>query len=443
MLKDGESRDAIASAAGVTAGQVSAIAAHVTMGTYDRSDAPVADEQLASDPQVYFETNRAESKENKNDLSPCTGLLIGTDDSTGELVFWNPFPAGGSTNPHVLIVGESGSGKTYTVQCLLVELSRLGLPCVIFDYGQGFTASQLPPAFTSAVETVEIAASASGIALNPFEIFPFDHHGPLNVAQRIADTFGRIYNIGVQQHAALRNAVVDTMAGAGITATDPKTWARPLPSFSRLKTVLEDHAADIENPQRRYAASVSAHISTVFVFNIFRQGGRRLNWADLTRRSGGVHVIQLRGLESSLERVVTELLLWNLTGYVESLGPGPLRCFIVLDEAHRLSFDLGSATERLLREGRKFGLGLILASQQAEDFSETAIANTATKLVFQITEQRNAFARRLCSKVAGSSVAEIRDKIQRLPRGHALYVHQNQGQSVKISSLEERQTINR
>jgi len=89
--------------------------------------------------------------------------------------------------------------------------------------------------------------------------------------------------------------------------------------------------------------------------------------------SNRVFLIQLKGLEYSLERAVTEFLLWNLIGYIEALGPSPLRCFIVLDEAHKLSFDQGSPVEKLLREGRKFGLGLILASQQPEDFSTVAV----------------------------------------------------------------------
>ena len=80
---------------------------------------------------------------------------------------------------------------------------------------------------------------------------------------------------------------------------------------------------------------------------------------------------------------MTEFLLWNLIGFIEAMGPSPLRCFVVLDEAHKLSFDRGSPVEKLLREGRKFGLGLILASQQPEEFIPVAFANTATKVVFQ------------------------------------------------------------
>jgi len=112
----------------------------------------------------------------------------------------------------------------------------------------------------------------------------------------------------------------------------------------------------------------------VFVFNTFRESGQRLAWTDMIRSAGRAFIVQLKGLEHSLERAVTELLLWNLIGFIESLGPGPMRCFVVLDEAHKLSLDRGSPAEKLLREGREFGLGLILPSQQPEDFSPVAFA---------------------------------------------------------------------
>ena len=101
---------------------------------------------------------------------------------------------------------------------------------------------------------------------------------------------------------------------------------------------------------------------------MFRPSGQKLAWTEMLAARNRVVIIQLQGLEYSLERAVTEFLLWNLIGFIEALGPGPLRCFVILDEAHKLSFNPGSPVEKLLREGRKFGLGLILASQQPEEF---------------------------------------------------------------------------
>src|SRR3954453_13233674 len=117
------------------------------------------------------------------------------------------------------------------------------------------------------------------------------------------------------------------------------------------------------------------------------------------------------------------------------MGPGPLRCFVVLDEAHKLSFDRGSPVEKLLREGRKYGLGLILASQHPEDFSPVAFGNTATKLVFQISDEKSGVTRHIHRKLShGHTFAQLFNIITKLPRGVAYTVTENVGRLVRVAS---------
>src|SRR5205085_10360546 len=142
---------------------------------------------------------------------------------------------------------------------------------------------------------------------------------------------------------------------------------------SSIQDKLADLANQPQSPQARFAASAGSHVSTLFVFNTFRPTGQKLAWTDMLAARNRVVIIQLQGLEHSLERAVTEFLLWNLIGFIGALGPGPLHCFVVLGGAQKLSFNPGSPVEKLLREGRKIGLGLFLASQQPADFSPVAL----------------------------------------------------------------------
>src|SRR4029079_11498749 len=129
--------------------------------------------------------------------------------------------------------------------------------------------------------------------------------------------------MGVQQHAVIRQAVLDVMADAGITLEDPDSWANDLPAFASFQAKLQAYASNPLNPQSRFAASAASHISTVFVFNTFRQNGQRLSWSDILRAENRTVIIQLKGFEHSRERAVTEFLLWNLIGFIEAVGPGP------------------------------------------------------------------------------------------------------------------------
>ena len=435
LLDKGEDRDTIALRASVTPGQVSAIAAHRTMRKSVR---------LVSLPgtMVPAANTSAEATElvrdsDESPLAQTATIPLGLEQETRRPVIWDPYAA---SNPHVLIVGESGSGKTYTASRLVLELAHERLPSIVFDYGQGFSLEHAPPVFRNDIRTVELQLGRDGIAINPLEIFPIDTHGPATVAQRVADTFIRVYpRLGVQQHALLRRAVLELLAEGGISVENPRTWTLQPPSFRDIEQKLAEYAHADDAATRRAASSAGPHVSTLFFFNTFRKTGHALSWSDLLTRRNEIWILQLGGLEASVERAVTEFLLWSLIRYFEVLGPGPLRCFVVLDEAHKLAFGPGSPVEKILREGRKFGLGVILASQQPEDFSAVAFTNTATKIVFQIADQSGNVSRQLHRKVKnGHSYEYIAKTLGTLPRGSAYVVMANAGRVTRLLSFDER-----
>lgn len=439
MLEQGRGREAIASAVGITPAQVSAIAAHRTMGTYSESNV-IPDEPLEPASALTMDDLEVAGGINNRDSMCPQSIWLGSDSHTKQPVFWNPDPNHGSPNPHVLIIGESGFGKTYTTACLVSELAQWKIPSVIFDYGQGFGSSSAPAGFRTWANASEFELNKDGIAINPLEIFSVDLHGPATVAQRVADTFERVYpRLGLQQHAAIRRAVLEVLSEGGISRYDKKTWTARPPHFRNLERKLEQYSDQAGAGQRRVALSAASHVSSLFIFDTFRSTGQKLSWNDLLSNGKEVWILQLGGLESSVERVVTEFLLWNLIRFAETQGPGALRCFVVLDEAHKLSFSSGSPVEKLLREGRKFGLGVILASQQPEDFSPVAFANTSTKIVFQVADERGAVAKQLHRKdTTMTPLATVESTITKLPKSWAYVVTKNIGRVVRIASFEDR-----
>lgn len=436
LLDRGEDRHTIANLASVTPGQVSAVAAHRTMTTRNRIRR--SNVAVKTSRGGLTESDEAMSASGGYSSTESSAIPLGMDIETRQSVIWDPYT---SSNPHVLILGESGSGKTYTASRLVIELARAQLPCIVFDYGQGFSLQHAPRAFRDDLHAVELQLGRDGIAINPLQVFPVDTHGPATVAQRVADTFVRVYpRLGVQQHALIRHAVLELLAEAGIFPHDPRTWTLAPPPFRDLEQKLTEYARHSEAGTRRAASSAASHVSTLFFFNTFRKTGHQLSWFKLAAHRNEVWILQLGGLEASVERAVTEFLLWSLIRYFEVLGPGQLRCFVVLDEAHKLAFGQGSPVEKILREGRKFGLGVILASQQPEDFSPVAFANTATKIVFQIADHSGHISRQLHRKIKnGHSYEHIAGALGTLPRGSAYVVMANSGHVTKMLSFEEQQ----
>jgi len=167
MLTQGHDRDTIAAAVGVTPGQVSAISAHVTMGTYVLPDPVEVPEEIALE-ALDRTSNLLGMLQNLEGLpgreTRLSPIYLGSDAEIGEEVSWNPAPASGSANPHVLIPGESGFCKTYTIASLSAELSQQNVVSVVFDCGQGLSLATLPPEFVAATDLLELHAGFAGTA---------------------------------------------------------------------------------------------------------------------------------------------------------------------------------------------------------------------------------------------------------------------------------------
>jgi DNA helicase HerA-like ATPase len=116
--------------------------------------------------------------------------------------------------------------------------------------------------------------------------------------------------------------------------------------------------------------------------------------------------------------------------------------YCVLDEAHHLSFRDGGPVDSLLREARKFGLGIIFASQQPGDFNPAAFSNSASKLVFQTSDPTLRVSKFLAAKCSNYSAPEqIRDLISVLKQGEAFFITKNRGHLLRIAELERRATL--
>jgi DNA phosphorothioation-dependent restriction protein DptH len=408
----------------------------------EATDAP--DEVPATDVPTnnHPEVEEVAVEEEETAESTDNGVYVGDDFDYGDPIYWNPQQAGAVPNPHLMIMGESGFGKTYAVQCLVAELAQRSIPSILFDYGESFEAQHLDPQFTKFTGIREHLIGEEGLPINPMQIFPKDTQGPKSVATRVSDVFDAAYRLGDIQRKVVIDAIRLAFERSGISETDSSTWDRELPSLLTLQNVLEEMSADRDYPNYKNAAGVAARLMTFFMLTSFRSD-TTWSWDSLlTDPEHKVNVLQFRGLEGKTQRVLVELLLWHLFYFLKSSGQNPLRLYCVLDEAHHLSFREGGPTNMLLREARKFGLGVLFASQQPEDFSPVAFSNSASKLVFQTSDSTLKVSKLLSSKCSNySSPEEIKELISVLPRGRAFFITKNRGHVVTLADFKKRATL--
>lgn len=99
----------------------------------------------------------------------------------------------------------------------------------------------------------------------------------------------------------------------------------------------------------------------------------------------------LAALREAEKRMFVEFRLQELYGVHFAQGPmadpNSLRAVAVLDEAHLFHrADADSIVGTIAREGRKFGIGLILASQSPAHFADDFLANVGTKIVLGLDQ---------------------------------------------------------
>jgi DNA phosphorothioation-dependent restriction protein DptH len=92
-----------------------------------------------------------------------------------------------------------------------------------------------------------------------------------------------------------------------------------------------------------------------------------------------------------------------------------LRLIVILDEAHRLAKD--TSLPKLMKEGRKFGIGIVVASQGVRDFHPAIFENAGTKLLFRTNYPDSKKAAQLLR--ARENLGELAKRLENLQVGYA------------------------
>ncbi len=334
-------------------------------------------------------------------------ILIGTR-SNGEPAYWH-FGHPRLDNRHMLIFGASGSGKTYGIQCLLAEMAQQHLRSLIVDYTDGFLPQQVEPRFSTVAAPKNHFVVRERLPLNPFRrqrqiidpSIPAIEESPYQVATRIESIFASVFAMGDQQSAALIRVLQ-----AGIEEELGFVLDGILP---RLR-------ADSQNGE-----SLANKLEPLIKSKPFRPGEESAWEGMLSSPANWVHVLQLKGLAREIQKMVTEFALWDLWDYVQNTGSKDRPIPVVLDEIQNLDHSSDSPIDKMLREGRKFGLALMLATQTTSQFNQEQrdrLFQAGHKLIFKpATTEIDRFAQLLAQSPAGLSKAEWGQRLASLEKG--------------------------
>lgn len=350
-------------------------------------------------------------------------VLLGMAIPGSRKVYWE-FGHKELNNRHILIFGSSGMGKTYTIQCLLSELGRAQQNSLIVDYTNGFFDNQLEPEFTRLLRPLQHIVRREPLAINPFRQQAETLGGELlpetasSTAQRVSGVFAEVYSFGDQQKSALYQAVKNGLESRFFNGLMERPGSNEM-TLEDLIPELES-LVEIKGTQGQSANSVISKLRPFLDQNPFGtedpRGWDRL-FSDDDHRC---HVIQLAGFMKDAARLITEFSLIDLYWYYRGRGNQSRPRVVVLDEVQNLDHRDESPLAQLLREGRKFGFSLILATQIMSSLNrdeKDRLFLAAHKLFFRPADTELRSYAEIAAITTGEKVDEWVKKLAALRKG--------------------------
>ncbi|MCP4283823.1 MAG: ATP-binding protein, partial [Gammaproteobacteria bacterium] len=191
------------------------------------------------------------------------------------------------------------------------------------------------------------------------------------VGGRVTSVFTSVYStIGEQQTAALIKTIAEGLETFGNTF-----------EFEQLLQLLEE--------QGNVGVSLANKLQPLVRSRLFTAGAEH-SWERLYQDAvHRVNVLQLAGVPREISRMATEFILWDLYDFATNSGNKDTPLPIVLDEIQNLDHRLNSPLAKILTEGRKFGLSMILATQTLSNLhteEKDRLFQASQKLFFKPAE---------------------------------------------------------
>ncbi len=320
---------------------------------------------------------------------------------------------------HILIIGQTGSGKTTTAKRIIYEAWNLGIPSLILDIHweyKGFVF-QLGGRIFSTKEGLPLAC------INPLS----DLH-EVGATFLISETLSSILDLTPSQFY-LMNRALKMLRDLSMSGTVPN-----LKDLVEMVRTLEPTSHAEEESRASLLRKIEPIVSS--------PGAEIFDCDNLNERILGetISLIEMGDVESDILKQIAVFFilkrLKDLFTQEERKSTYP-KLIVVIEEAEKVLPSYKDATgmdivDRLFSELRKFGVSLVLVSQNISEIPEGVVRNAGTKIFHRIDSPSD--VKGIKSLI---SDREIVDRITRLSTGECIISTLKYINTVKISPPEE------
>lgn len=311
------------------------------------------------------------------------------------------------SHPNMGIIGTMGTGKTQFARSVIAQFSKESINNVggkpvgmlVFDYKGDYKDKEF-------LDAVDGTCYKFNYPFNPLKLVVNDEVEGMNLpaitADRIADSFAKAYGLGLKQQSNIKQVIIDTYKDAGITK-EPSSWEKPVPT---MEQVIEKYFDTYDSNDKAFALFDKLRDYTIFTTD-------NSNCVSLFEWLNSVRVIDLTLYPDDTKKVIVSLILdlfyaemRQLGGSKQENGFRELRAMIMVDEAHQFLKKDFNSFRSIISEGRMFGVGMILSTQNVSDF-KTSKEDYSQFILSWIIHHVNSISKAELSNIFGSSNPNI------------------------------------
>ncbi|MCD8000722.1 MAG: ATP-binding protein [Clostridiales bacterium] len=256
----------------------------------------------------------------------------------------------GSPNSSILITGMSGSGKTCRLNQIEFEAAMNGDTVLVLDMNQTHEEGQIFGPLRERYKHLEnrIRIFEEGMELRFLQ--PMQNESFVNLVNSAINSLAAATRLGTRQIRALRTAVIYAIQNAV--------------KFENEMTAI---TAGLLQQSSRDADAVYEKLWTLLNYGVFRASSKRIE-------VGKINILSFQNIDAISQTVLAEIVMSYLWRSAQCYGQTMNRKFVVvLDEFQNLALCKNSSLWNMLREGRKFQLSFLLATQSLDYFTKDKI----------------------------------------------------------------------
>ena len=275
-------------------------------------------------------------------------------------------------NPHALIVGSSGYGKSTLLKRILHEIEKNKIPAILLD------------AHNEHEDMIkEVGGKVYDASRHGINIFSLDGLTVEERSDSIARLLARVYGLGYLQEFSLRQCI-NYMYRKSYNKIAGKL--EHVPNMHDLTREIDIFVANSKSmSETNRLKHIRSRISLLEGKSFFSDSK---GIDDLMGSVSSFSLAAIHG-EEAKTIYIHELLERLYRGIRNNAREEGIRLYLIIDEGDFLverGYQSSGVMARLIAEGRKYGLGVIIASHSAAKVRSEIAGNVSTIISFRLKD---------------------------------------------------------